>query len=174
MGSRTFARDMRTNFLISLIQELKEKKIIREGITLPYMLGSFKIKDKYNSTITKEYVCSVLNEILEYSETRFWIYTCSSIDQLVIKPIYVSVDVDIVENGAYRNICNKLGTPVLYFEEAFPIDIICVDNVADYILSTYKEQLIYEKYSFMDNLWVPIPDGELAIINELVNDWVRI
>ena len=76
---------MKTHFVERLIKVLIENDIIKEGITIPYLIQAYKIKDSDDKPISQEYIQYVFQDIIEDNNHVFWIRTCSSIEQLTIK-----------------------------------------------------------------------------------------
>ncbi len=158
---------MEESFAYVLIKSLISEGLIKEGITIPYLMGSYKLKDQDTSPVTQDYIRTVFNDIIEHSENKYWIKACSNVDNhKTISIIDKELDKDILANKQYKSICNHQGVPILYFEEYFECPNPTLDNISAFFWSQYKDTcFIPMKYSYVAGKWGDI--SEIGIIKKL-------
>lgn len=160
---------MKTKFLERLINLLIEENVINEGITIPYLINSYKIKEEDNTPISQDYIKHVFQDIIEDNNHAFWIRTCSSIKQLTIKLASADEQNDFKEYVRYKSICNVQGSPIIYFEEYFECDNPTIENLCEFFWNKYKDTcFIPKRYSYVAYKWVEIDPIEIKIIKSLI------
>lgn len=145
-------------FIIELIDSLIENQIIKEGITIPYLLGASKIHDKDTSPVTFDYIQQIFTRIITESDRKFFIKSCTNVDNhFTISLIDEIDDYDIITNKQYKHLDNENGIPIIYFEEYFDCPCITLDNVCDFFWTKYKETcFIPQKYTYTNIGWAKI------------------
>ena len=116
-------------FAFTLINLLKDKGVITTGITIPFIIGAYKIAKHDSIEVNLKFIQEVFADIVATAkDTKFFICTCNHINQHVIT-ILTQEDTDVTGHySTYQHIKNSDGVPVLYFEENF-------DNVIQSIIS---------------------------------------
>ena len=98
---------MERSFAYDLIESLISEGVIQEGVTIPYLIGAYKLKDQDTSPVTQGYIRTVFNDIIEHSKSKFWIKACSAVDNhKTISIIDNELDKDILANKQCKSICN--------------------------------------------------------------------
>ena len=160
---------MKTHFVERLIKVLIENDIIKEGITIPYLIQAYKIKDSDDKPISQEYIQYVFQDIIEDNNHVFWIRTCSSIEQLTIKLASAEEQNEFYSDIRYKYICNELGNPIIYFEECFECPAFTIENVSKLFWDKYKDIcFIPQKFSYVYHKWVNIAPLEVDIIKSII------
>lgn len=164
--------NLRKSFIYILLQSLKDKGIIKQALSIPYVVGAYKIKEKDDSPVTKEYVISVFDDIIN-SDKHFLIYTCENIvNDYVITDINEIDDEDVFKSTDYEYIGDSLGVGRLYFEKEFHVKKPTIRNIGLYFWSRYKtlfEQRTYS-YDYNSEKWIKIPYNEVEIIKNIINN----
>ena len=114
----TTTENSQVPFIVNLINTLKDNQLISEGITIPFLIGAYKIQENDTTIPTLDYLKSTLQKIINsLGEYKLFIKTCSNINQYVIS-IIGDKDIDIIGNDApYPYIADSSGCKVLFFEE---------------------------------------------------------
>ena len=160
---------MKTNFVKKLITELIQKGKIQEAITIPYLIQSYKIRERDETPISKEYIEYVFRHIIEDNDTPFWIRTCSTIDQLTIKITTKEEQEEFITNREYKRICNSYNEPIIYFEVYFDCANTTFEEISDLLWEKYKNQcFIPQKYSYDNYTWTEINPNEVSIIKSIL------
>lgn len=160
---------MKTNFVERLIKALIENDIIQEGITIPYLIHAYKIKESDETPISQEYIQCAFQDIVEDNNHTFWIRTCSSIKRLTIKLASDDEQRDFREDIRYKSICNVHGRPIIYFEEHFESPNPTIENISKLFWDMYKDScFVPQKYSYVSHKWVDIDPLEVDIIKSII------
>lgn len=160
---------MKTHFVERLIKVLIENDIIKEGITIPYLIQAYKIKDSDDTPISQEYIQYVFQDIIEDNSHPFWIRICSTIKQLSIKLASADEQSDFHSNNRYKYICNMQGNPIIYFEEYFDCSNPTIENISKLFWDKYKDTcFIPQKFSYVYHKWVNIAPLEVDIIKSII------
>ena len=142
-------------FVIKLIESLKYNQIYNKGITIPYLLGAYKIKGRDESPITIEYIRQTFEQILLHSDRQFFISSCTNVDNHYIISLMTGEDDDDIRDGVqYKHIDNMNGIPVIYFEEFFECPKLTLENVCNLFWEKYKDILLQKRYSYTNIGWV--------------------
>ena len=65
-------------FIVNLINTLKDNQLISEGITIPFLIGAYKIQENDTTIPTLDYLKSTLQKIINsLGEYKLFIKTCS-------------------------------------------------------------------------------------------------
>lgn len=106
-------------FIIRLIDGLKEKEFISQGIMLPLVIGAYKVKENFQGDDYLEFIEHAYNDIIEslYTSGRYLYFReCEASHNFVVEP---------VKNKPTRcnaTICHK-GKDVIYCcDDAIPGD----------------------------------------------------
>lgn len=157
-------------FLPNLLKRLIEEGIIGYGITIPYMLGAYKIKEQDRTPITEDYIVKIFQELIAQNQYKFWISTCDTLENIVIHCIDEKKENDILDTSNYEHICNHNGIPIVFFEEYFSVQKPTVESVSQYFWDLYKDKcFVPQKYSYDKGKrsWTDMPDDVIQIINNL-------
>lgn len=163
----TSVRQVSTPFIVSLINQLRNNELIKEGITIPFLIGAYKVQENDTTAPTLDYLKSTLQKvILSLGEYKLFIKTCSNINQYVIS-ILGDKDIDITSNGSpYSYITDNSGCKVLFFEEYFDIQAPSIENISIFFWGKYSANLQVEKYSYADGIWRLFSNEELTSIRQ--------
>ena len=81
----TTTENSQVPFIVNLINTLKDNQLISEGITIPFLIGAYKIQENDTTIPTLDYLKSTLQKIINsLGEYKLFIKTCSNINQYVI------------------------------------------------------------------------------------------
>ena len=165
----TTTENSQVPFIVNLINTLKDNQLISEGITIPFLIGAYKIQENDTTIPTLDYLKSTLQKIINsLGEYKLFIKTCSNINQYVIS-IIGDKDIDIIGNDApYPYIADSSGCKVLFFEEYFDIQAPSIENVSVFFWGKYVNELLDEKYSYAERAWRSFSDEELICIRRSI------
>ncbi|WP_293734400.1 hypothetical protein [uncultured Parabacteroides sp.] len=165
----TTTENSQVPFIVNLINTLKDNQLISEGITIPFLIGAYKIQENDTTIPTLDYLKSTLQKIINsLGEYKLFIKTCSNINQYVIS-IIGDKDIDIIGNDApYPYIVDNRGCKVLFFEEYFDIQVPSIENISVFFWAKYKDDLQAEKYSYIEREWQSFLPEEKTVINGAV------
>lgn len=159
---------MKTLFVERLLNKLIQEGKVTEAITIPYLLRAYKIKDRDDSSISKEYIQYVFSHIVEDNNTPLFIRTCSTINQITIKSLDLGEQEEIEQDLRYKRICNEDGKPIIYFEIHFDCSNPTIENISEFFWSKYNQScFITQKYSYENSSWIRISESEEQIIEHL-------
>ena len=89
-------------FAFTLINLLKDKGVITTGITIPFIIGAYKIAKHDSIEVNLKFIQEVFADIVATAkDTKFFICTCNHINQHVIT-ILTQEDTDVT--GHYSTI----------------------------------------------------------------------
>lgn len=159
---------MKTLFVERLLNKLIQEGKILEAITIPYLLRAYKIKDRDNTSISKEYIQYVFRHIVEDNNSPFFIRTCSTINQLTIKQADLNEKKEFKQDMRYKHISNEDGKPIIYFEIHFDCSNPTIENISEFFWDKYNLScFIPQKYSYENSSWSRIGESEEQIIEQL-------
>ncbi len=163
---------MRSRFLENLISALIEANIIKHGITIPYLIGAYKIKDKTKSKVSKEYIQQVFNTILHNEKKMFFIRECTNVsNHKTICMIDIPKDKDIIDDVQYKRICNSQNSPILFFETEFEELSPTIENISQLFWDRYRDTcFLNDKFSFEHSRWIKIPKKEEKLIKKVIKN----
>lgn len=154
-------------FAFTLINLLKDKGVITTGITIPFIIGAYKIAKHDSIEVNLKFIQEVFADIVATAkDTKFFICTCNHINQHVIT-ILTQEDTDVTGHySTYQHIKNSDGVPVLYFEENFDIAYPSLDKISQFYWLKYEHILKEQVYSYRstENKWIKFSDTELGCI----------
>ena len=152
-------------FAFTLINLLKDKGVITTGITIPFIIGAYKIAKHDSIEVNLKFIQEVFADIVATAkDTKFFICTCNHINQHVIT-ILTQEDTDVTGHySTYQHIKNSDGVPVLYFEENFDIAYPSLDKISQFYWLKYEHILKEQVYSYQstENKWIK-PVGGIKI-----------
>lgn len=165
----TSSQANQTPFIINLINQLKNQELIKEGITIPFLIGAYKIQENDTSIPTLEYIKSVFEKVINsLGEYKLFIKTCSNINQYVIS-IIGDKDIDIIGNNApYPYIAGSSGCKVLFFEEYFDVQVPSIENISEFFWEKYKDEIQTTRYSYVNGKWQLFSSEERLVINQVL------
>jgi len=160
---------MEKSFACVLIQSLIKQDIIKEGITIPYLMGAYKIKNQDATPVTQDYIRTVFHNIIEHSENELWIKSCTNVNNhKTISLIDKVKDKDIIDDCKYKRIYNSFGKPILFFEEYFECSNPTEESISAFFWTKYKDECFVPlKYSYTAGKWGDISEKEKDIIKKL-------
>lgn len=165
----TSSQANQTPFIINLINQLKNQELIKEGITIPFLIGAYKIQANDPSIPTLEYIKSVFEKVINsLGKYKLFIKTCSNINQYVIS-IIGDKDIDIIGNNApYPYIADSSGCKVLFFEEYFDVQVPSIENISEFFWEKYKDEIQTTRYSYVDGKWQLFSSEERLVIDQVL------
>lgn len=88
------------NFAAHLINSLKKRGVIKNGVTLPFMAYAYKRLNCDTSTITEDYLLNIVTSLENAGNMMFLFQHCSEIQEYVIA-LHTVFEDRIMEQGFY-------------------------------------------------------------------------
>lgn len=144
--------------LHNLIIEFLNEKEIENGLTIPFIIGSFLIIEnkKYNSNIIYDCINNFFDE-----DKHFNIQYCPKIKELVISNLNNEDEGFYLNNNKINKIKNILSTDCS-LESIKSVEDFCI-----YISNLYDIQLKNSFFSKTNNKWYVFNSNEKRIINKI-------
>ena len=121
---------MKTHFAQRLITELINNEIIREGITIPFLVRAYKINNGDDSLISEEYIKYVFNHIVEDNDKILYIKQCTQVGNHRTISIATSDEIEEFNSDIrYKSLKNNDGNSIIYFEINFECSEVSIENI---------------------------------------------
>ncbi len=161
------------DFAAHLIKKLKEmhksdgSPFIRNGVTLPFLAYAYKCLNNDSSTITEEYLWSIITSLENANDVMFLYQHCSDIEENVIALMSELYEGNGNEQGFYTRIPNSA---ILYDPCAF-----ATAPLPKEVYERYKEVLLNKTFSRVykehRHDWDVVSEEEDVAINTIINDY---
>lgn len=152
---------MKTNLNFNadqLINKFIQENIIKNGLTIPYIIGAYLYLEK------KEYEENTIKDCFEYfigTEKYYNLSLCDEIDELVLSNINNEDEKFYLSNISIKRIENIISTDNSLDE------LVSKEKLLDRIYNTYNNKLKNNEFSKNKLEWTEIPKNELIIIDKI-------
>jgi hypothetical protein len=154
------------NLPIRAIRLFKEKKIIQNGLTIPFIVGIYQ---QYNhihpaDSSSLEWIRTILDDIVNNQDhQQYLLCRCPDLKEYVL-----SIPYDTINTG--HAICNREGHSILYLA-MYDTDIHYdnIDYLAKFLENRYGDHIVNGEFSLKAEQWRSFSKEEIDIINEILS-----
>ena len=146
---------MSTKKLDSLINKFIEEKRIENGLTIPFIIGSYLLIEK------KQYNASSINDCFEsfFNKDKYFnLHFCDKIKELVVSNIYFEDEKIYLTNSQIKRIGNIISTDN-------SLDLLnSKEDLYKHMYKIYNDDLIKSWFSKVNGKWGNFETTEIRII----------